>query len=252
MRERFFNDPNGKPVLGSNTESWDIPVTTGRSDGYPELQRFLYQDVMFVVVHVVGSNNNLWSTCSDGILGFFSNYAQSCYEDYFRLFFSDFCCKGARTEYENRNARVNAFLRESFAAAADAKGVMVVGQAHIVDFEDEEFPMSPPKLWGDGFNDFWKTLTDETLAFGKPVAYVHGDSHFFQDYMPDAVGVPNLQALMVPGKASIGWVNATIDTSEDATAFFSFQHVDIYSEPESADEPEGDAYGKPRLPPSSD
>ena len=55
--------------------------------------------------------------------------------------------------------------------------------------------------------------------------YVHGDSHYFKEYLPDAVGIPNLQALMVPGEDSIGWVSATIDG--DASPVFSFTHVDL-------------------------
>ena len=217
VRERFYrydSNNNGRPILGSNTDSWSLDVTTGGSE-YPELQRFIYQDIMFVVLHVVGSNNNRRSTCFawDSEVGCFGDWA---------LFLTDFCCCNARAEHTQRNAKVNAYLTDSFQAAstANAKGVMVLGQAHIVNFDDPA-----AALFGDGFNDFWPTLTAETLSFGKPVAYVHGDSHYFREYMPDAVGVPNLQAVMVPGKDSIGWVKAVIDG--DASRVFSFTHVDV-------------------------
>jgi hypothetical protein len=32
----------------------------------------------------------------------------------------------------------------------------------------------------DGFHDFLVALRDEVTAFQKPVAYVHGDSHYFR------------------------------------------------------------------------
>ena len=32
----------------------------------------------------------------------------------------------------------------------------------------------------DGFQDFLVALRDATIAFRKPVAYVHGDSHYFR------------------------------------------------------------------------
>jgi hypothetical protein len=32
----------------------------------------------------------------------------------------------------------------------------------------------------DGFQDFLLALRDEVIAFEKPVAYVHGDSHYFR------------------------------------------------------------------------
>jgi hypothetical protein len=213
VRQRFY-DLNGKPRLGSNLESWTATLTTGGSE-YPELQRFLYQDIMFVVVHVVGSNNNRRTTC------FFWEW-DSVGTCPWELFWTDICCWQARQEYTKRNAKVNAFLKESFQQSKDAgaKGVMVVGQADIVNIE-----AGPGVLYGDGFNEFWATLKSETLSFGKPVVYVHGDSHFFRDYLLDAAGVPNLQGLMVPGEDSIGWVSATIDG--DASPVFSFTHVDL-------------------------
>ena len=32
----------------------------------------------------------------------------------------------------------------------------------------------------DGFHDFLAALRAQVIAFGKPVAYVHGDSHYFR------------------------------------------------------------------------
>jgi hypothetical protein len=32
----------------------------------------------------------------------------------------------------------------------------------------------------DGYEEYLKALRDEVIAFGSPVAYVHGDSHFFR------------------------------------------------------------------------
>ena len=42
----------------------------------------------------------------------------------------------------------------------------------------------------DGFRDFLLALRDEVVAFRKPVAYVHGDSHYFRVDRPfqDALG----------------------------------------------------------------
>ena len=44
----------------------------------------------------------------------------------------------------------------------------------------------------DGFQDFLIALRDEVIAFRKPVAYVHGDSHYFRIDKPflDALGPP--------------------------------------------------------------
>src|SRR5438876_1315209 len=42
----------------------------------------------------------------------------------------------------------------------------------------------------DGYHEFLSALRDEVIAFRKPVAYVHGDSHSFRVYKPlqDAQG----------------------------------------------------------------
>src|SRR6267154_5819300 len=41
-------------------------------------------------------------------------------------------------------------------------------------------PPSIPIPTPDGFHDFLVALRQEVIAFGKPVAYVHGDSHYFR------------------------------------------------------------------------
>ena len=215
VRDRFYSSlDDGGPILGSNTETWSTEVTTAENDNYPELQRFIYNGIMFIVVHVVGSNNNLYTTCFDWF-----DTSSSCP---FSLFLTDLCCFNARAEYNARNFNVNVFLRESFEVANDkgAKGVMVVAQADI--FEDS----GEITYIADGYLDFWDTLLGHTVAFGKPVVYVHGDSHRYKTFTPDIDGIPpNLQALRVPGDDSIGWVEATIDGN--ASPVFSFSHIDL-------------------------
>ena len=212
VRERFYSK-DGSPVLGSNLDTWDTSITTGGND-FPELQRFISKDIMFVVVNVVGSNNNLYRTCFD----LFGKTIVGCP---FTLWFSDFCCFGARQEYETRDAKVNAFMRESFASAkvSDVKGVMIVAQAVI--FSREHFP----ELLSDGFKSFYSTLEQETRSFGGPVVYVHGDRHIFQVYSPELTGIPNFTVVGVPGDNSIGWVDCTINSN--SSTVFNFTHVDL-------------------------
>ena len=220
VRDRFYsNRDDAGPILGSNTDAWSIQVTTEENANYPELQRFMYNEIMFVVVHVVGGNNNRQTTCF--------NWFDTSFSCPFSLFLTDLCCFGARWEYNARNSKVNEFLQQSFgvAAGAGAKGVVVLAQAAIFNLDDEPF-----ERFTDGFFDFWHTLRTETLSFGKPVVYVHGDAHRFKDYIPDIDGVPsNLQALMVPGADEVGWVEATINP--DASPVFSFELIDIANAP---------------------
>jgi len=218
VRDRFYSSlDDGGPILGSNTETWSTKVTTAANDNYPELQRFIYNGIMFIAVHVVGSSNNLFTTC------FSWNWfgASSIASCPISLFLTDLCCFNARAEYNARNSKVNEFLRESFQEATQtgAKGVMVVAQAAMFEFDEVT-------ILEDGFVDFWDTLRDGAAAFGNPVVYVHGDKHRFKDYTPIIDQIPsNFQAIMVPGDESIGWVEATIDG--DAPTVFKFEHIDL-------------------------
>jgi hypothetical protein len=59
--------------------------------------------------------------------------------------------------------------------------------------ETDNLPASDPAAPGptpDGFHDFLVALRQEVIAFEKPVAYVHGDSHYFRVDKPflDAQG----------------------------------------------------------------
>jgi hypothetical protein len=51
-------------------------------------------------------------------------------------------------------------------------------------------PPATPIRTPDGFHDFLIALRQEVEAFGKPVAYVHGDSHYFRIDKPflDSLG----------------------------------------------------------------
>ena len=115
-----------------------------QSAAYPENVRWVVKNVMFAGLHVVGSNNNLGRTPEND------------------------------AEYAARNAATNAWLRDTFAAARRdrRKAVMLIIQAN------PGFELQPAQR--TGFNDFLAALEAETLAFGRPVVLVHGDSHYFR------------------------------------------------------------------------
>ena len=115
-----------------------------QSAQYPENVRWTIKSVMFAGLHVVGSNNNLGRT------------------------------PAADAEYAARNAATVTWLRDTFAAARqqDHRAVMLIIQAN------PGFEAAPPQR--TGFNDFLAALEAETVAFGRPVVLVHGDSHYFR------------------------------------------------------------------------
>jgi hypothetical protein len=104
------------------------------------------------------------------------------------------------TEYAARNAANIVWLRETF-ADAKANGsvaVMLISQADP-GFDGSDGTRAPLRdartlietdANPDGYRDFLVSLRDEVVAFRRPVAYAHGDSHYFRTDRPllDSLG----------------------------------------------------------------
>jgi hypothetical protein len=81
-------------------------------------------------------------------------------------------------------------MQETFAFAKqrNAAGIMFISQADPgFDASDAtRAPVRDPKTLAetdgqpDGFQEFLAALRTEVIAYEKPVAYVHGDSHYFR------------------------------------------------------------------------
>jgi hypothetical protein len=125
-----------------------------------ENRRWSYRGVTYVTLNIQGSCNNLCDTLPDQL------------------------------EYAARNAADIAWMQDAFKAAkADGSAaLMVIAQADPGwDGSDvTRAPLRNPKTLAendgaaDGYMDFLLALRDEVVAFRKPVAYVHGDSHYFR------------------------------------------------------------------------
>ncbi|MGI8910263.1 MAG: hypothetical protein ACR2JR_06890 [Rubrobacteraceae bacterium] len=166
-----------------------------QSADYPENARWKRGGVTFATMHVVGSNNNRPTTETPAV--------------------------GNEAEYEARNAANLEWLAETFdeAKANGSEAVMIVIQANIFE-EDTAAP--------SGFTGFRETLRRETIAFGKPVVLVHGDSHYFRIDKPlyaeegsEDNRVLNFTRVETFGDADVHWVRATVDTRDDEV--FSFE-----------------------------
>ena len=159
---------------------------------YRENVRWVRNDVLFVGLHVVGSNNNLGRIPS------------------------------ADAEYEERNAANLAWLREAFALASARRhrAIMVVIQAN------PNFDRPPTDPQRTGFNDFLQTLQVGTIAFRKPVVLVHGDSHYFRIDKPmvGAVSgrrVENFTRVETFGETDNHWLRATVEPASPNVFEFS-------------------------------
>jgi hypothetical protein len=103
-------------------------------------------------------------------------------------------------EYAARNAADIAWMQQTFevAKARHSVAIMFISQANPgFDASDAtRAPVRDPKTLAetdgqpDGYQQFLLALRQEVIAFEKPVAYVHGDSHYFRVDKPflDAQG----------------------------------------------------------------
>ena len=109
---------------------------------------------------------------------------------------------------------VLAWLDESMALAAQRRlaGAVIMVQANP-DFEGS-LPSARPGV-GDGFEAFREALRAHALRFGKPILFVHGDTHLYEQDRPlndPSTGKPiaNFVRVEVPGSPQVRWLKAGI------------------------------------------
>jgi hypothetical protein len=169
----FFSTPFslGQRQLRQEVQT-GAPFCLGVGGAVPcvENRRWHVGRVTYVTLNVQGSCNNLCDTNPDP------------------------------AEYAARNAANIAWLKDTFAVAKarDSVAVMIVSQANPGwdQADPTRAPLRDPRTLAqtdgqpDGFKDFLLALRDEVVAFRRPVAYVHGDSHYFRVDKPfqDAQG----------------------------------------------------------------
>lgn len=161
-RKLFFSTPFtlGQHKLRQEVQKTPLCLSTNGPAPCVENRRWTVGRVTYATLNIQGSCNNLCSTGPDP------------------------------AEYAARNAADIAWMHETFAEAT-ARGsvaVMFISQADPgFDATDAtRGPVRDPQMLAetdsdpDGFQEFLLALRDEVIAFKKPVAYVHGDSHYFR------------------------------------------------------------------------
>ena len=186
LRRTFFSSP------GESLGQRRMPLEH-QAPPYVENTRWQMGGVVFVGLHVPGSNN-----------GKVDDPAVPAA-----------VAEPANAEFRARDAANREWLTGSFALARriDAAGVMVVIQANP-GFEVPD-PALRAFLGIDGFDAFLATLRDETVRFRKPVAVVHGDTHTYRldrpMRHPDRRPVANFVRCETFGHPDVSWVKLTID-----------------------------------------
>jgi hypothetical protein len=191
IREIFYPVPGqslGKNPMPVENQPKVMPAYAK----YVENQRFWKNGVLFVMPHVVGSNNGFETTELE-----------------------------AASEYFERNKANIAWLDDSFKLAREqgAKAMVIAFQANLYDIK-QKFPAVP---FSSGFVDTIKAIDRGARAFGKPMLIVHGDDHDFEvdgfrgtDYKR----IPNVWRLQVMGEQYVHAVRVSVDPSSPSVFGF--------------------------------
>ncbi len=178
-----------------------------------ENRRWTYKGVTYATINIQGSCNNLCDTFPDP------------------------------EEFTARNAADIEWLKETF-AEAKAQGsaaVMLITQADpgFDQSDSTRAPLRDPRTLAetdvssgplDGFVSFLTALREQTVAFARPVVYVHGDSHYFRIDKPflDSQGrrlenftrVETFGDNQLNGNNDVHWLKVLVDPhSRDVFAF---------------------------------
>jgi hypothetical protein len=212
-RALFFSTPFSLGQHRMRMEVQATPLCLGVSGPVPcvENRRWTLGGVTYATLNIQGSCNNLCDTSPDPV------------------------------EFAARNTATIAWMQETFdvAKAHGSAAVMLISQADPGwDLSTGEgAPLRNPKTLvetdglPDGFHDFLVALRDQVIAFRKPVAYVHGDSHYFRVDKPflDSLGrrlenftrVETYGDNQANGTNDVNWLRVNVDAR--SREVFSYQ-----------------------------
>jgi hypothetical protein len=178
LRELFTQ---GDRSLGQRTITLTRQSDNSQYSKFRENVRWTAGNVLFVGLHIVGSNNNLGRNAEND------------------------------AEYTERNAANLAWLKEAFAQAKANKnlGLAIIMQAN----PNFDLPSDNPER--TGFNDFINELQAELQEYDKQVILVHGDSHYFRIdkplNKPDGTVITNFTRIETFGTPNVHWLRVTVD-----------------------------------------
>jgi hypothetical protein len=191
LRELAFARPGqslGKNPMQVESQAMLMP----KHVKFVENQRFSKNGVLFIVPHIVGSNN-----------GFEAQDPK------------------AAVEFFERNAANIDWINDGFRVAAEtaAKAVVIAFQANPYDIR-QAYPEMPR---ASGFVETVQAIAKGARAFGKPVLVVHGDNHVLEiETFKDTAlkPVPNTLRLQLQGDALVHAMRILVDP--DMPGVFGF------------------------------
>lgn len=190
IRKLFFQDSMsfGKQKIKLKSQANSIPFTK-----YVENKLWVYEDISFATVHIVGSNNNFIPTSKNG-----------------------------NSEFYDRETADLAWLDEVFknARLKNHKAIVIIEHADMF-YNAKNYSIE------SGFNTIKTKLYQLSVEFKKPVLLIHGDSHFFLIDKPFSEGkeweksLRNFTRIQVPGEHNMSGVK--IHVNLESPSIFQFE-----------------------------
>jgi hypothetical protein len=212
-RKLFFSTPFTLGQHHLRQEVQTDPLCLGVSGSVPcvENRRWTVGGVTYATLNIQGSCNNLCDTAPDP------------------------------AEYAARNFADITWMEQTFAEATarNSAAVMLISQADpgFDQTDGTRGPLRDPKTLAetdtqpDGFREFLLALRTQVIAFRKPVALVHGDSHYFRIDKPflDSEGrrlenftrVETFGDNQANGNNDVHWIKVLVDAR--TRGVFSYQ-----------------------------
>jgi len=203
----YFNSLQAPAIFTPGDNDW-TDCDRGNNGGFSSLERLTHErEVFFSTPYTLGQQPFLQEVQSTPLcLGERQNgtrFSQPCVENrrwtYGRVTYATLNIQGSCNnlcdtnpdlpEYQARNAADIAWIKETFAVANSLGSVAVMlisqGNPGFDRSDSTRAPVRDPLTLAetaspDGFQGFLVALRSELIAFRKPVAYVHGDSHYFR------------------------------------------------------------------------
>jgi hypothetical protein len=207
IRSSLFPVPG--QTLGGRSKSVITQAETPHFAEYVENVLWFESRVAFATVHVVGSNNgyDAWTN---------ETPAQTV----------------ARiAEADSRTAAAIAWINATFdlAARENAAGVALLMQADMWDAFSvaNNLPLT-------GFDKIVATIGARSVAFGKPVLILQGDSHSYLSDRPFigagevhgyTTRAPNVVRIVAPGATVTQWLRLTVDPRDPAVFAWTVENV---------------------------
>jgi hypothetical protein len=203
----FF--PEGRS-LGQRTMPIISQADDARYAKFRENLRWSMDGVMFVTLHIVGSNDNLGRT------------------------------QEMDAEHRERKAANIAWLRQAFkeAKASNSRGLAMMTQANL-NFENywpageknTYLRMIPgtrasDKVETTGYDEYIRLLSEEMESYTRPTVFLHGDTHRFRVDQPlfstkSNRRFENFTRVETFGNPDTHWIRVTVDPTD--AQVFSFK-----------------------------